>query len=215
MERHAFAMKIKEGMGGEYRARLGKIWPDLTEVLDMSGISNFSVWNVEDMLFGYCETEGDYEIDGNEREMLETYDKYLSETYDWISTPWESMRLMYHDFGIVRQDKEMIRHRVFITKLVPGSEEEYKRRHDALVEARNGKVDPGQDSNFSIWSAGGYIFGYDEIDTSMEHPMTEEEKQSTIAWENNMLNIMSWLTDDVDWITGEHHGHIVCVCHHA
>ena len=215
MERHAFAMKIKEGMGGEYRARLGKIWPDLTEVLDMSGISNFSVWNGEDMLFGYCETEGDDESDGNEREMLETYDKYLSETYDWISTPWESMRLMYHDFGIVRQNKEMIRHRVFITKLVPGSEAEYKRRHDALVEARNGKVDPGPDSNFSIWSAGGYIFGYDEIDTSMEHPMTEEEKQSTIAWENNMLNIMSWLTDDVDWITGEHHGHIVCVCHHA
>ena len=107
MKRHAFAMKIKEGMGGEYRARLGKIWPDLTEILDMSGISNFSVWNVEDMLFGYCETEGDYEIEGNEREMLKTYDRYLSETYDWISTPWESMRLMYHDFGIVRQDKEI------------------------------------------------------------------------------------------------------------
>ena len=215
MERHAFAMKIKEGMGGEYRARLGKIWHDLTEVLDMCGITNFSVWNVEDILFGYCETDGDYEIDGAEREKLEVYDRYLSETYDWISTPWESMRLMYHDFGIVRLDKEMIRHRVFITKLVPGSEKEYKKRHDALVEQRNGAVDPGPDSNFSIWSAGGYIFGYDEIDTSMEHPMTEEEKQATIRWETKMLEIMSWLTDDVDWITGEHHAHIQCVCHHA
>ena len=46
MKRHAFAMKIKEGMGGEYRARLGKIWNDLTEVLDMAGICNFSVWKV-------------------------------------------------------------------------------------------------------------------------------------------------------------------------
>ena len=35
MERHAFAMKIKEGMGGEYRARLGKIWPDLKEKLSV------------------------------------------------------------------------------------------------------------------------------------------------------------------------------------
>ena len=66
MKRHAFAMKIKEGMGGEYRARLGKIWNDLTEVLDMAGICNFSVWNVEDMLFGYCETDSDYEIEDEE-----------------------------------------------------------------------------------------------------------------------------------------------------
>ena len=214
MKRHAFAMKIKEGMGGEYRARLGKIWNDLTEVLDMAGICNFSVWNVENILFGYCEKDSDYEIEAEEKEKLDTYDRFLGETYDWISTPWQSMRLMYHDFGIVRSNKEMIRHRVFITKLVPGSEEEYKRRHDALVDAREGKVDPGPDSNFSIWNAGGYIFGYNEIDTSMEHPMTEEEKESTIAWEKNMLGIMSWLTDDVDWITGEHHQHIVRVCYH-
>ena len=44
--------------------------------------------------------------------------------------------------------------------------------------------------------------------------MTEEEKESTIAGEKNMLGIMSWLTDDVDWITGEHHQHIVRVCYH-
>ncbi len=214
MKRHAFAMQLKDGMAGEYRARLGKIWNDLTETLDMAGICNFSVWNVENILFGYCETDSDYDIENEEREKLETYDRFLGETYDWISTPWEPMRLMYHDFGIVRSNKEMIRHRVFITKLVPGAEEEYKKRHDALVEARNGVVDPGPDSNFSIWNAGGYIFGYNEIDTSMEHPMTEEEKQDTIVWEKRMLEIMSWLTDDVDWITGEHHQHIVRVCYH-
>lgn len=214
MKRHAFAMKIKEGMLGEYRARLGKIWPELTDVLDMSGISNFSIWNVEDILFGYCESPEDNEIDVEEMERLRDWDRFLGVTYDWISEPYKPMRLMYHDFGWVRENKEMIRHRVFITKLAPGSEEEYKRRHDALVEARNGEVDPGPDSNFSIWNAGGYIFGYDEIDTSMEHAMTEEERESTIKWEKNMLNIMSWLTDDVDWITGEHHPHIVRVCYH-
>ncbi len=214
MNRHAFAMKIKEGMSGEYRERLGKIWPELTEVLDMNSISNFSIWNVENILFGYCETPSDNEIDADDREKLQEWDRFLGVAYEWISEPYKPMRLMYHDFGRVRQNKEMIRHRVFVTKLAPGSEEEYKRRHDALVEARNGEINPGPDSNFSIWNAGGYIFGYDEIATSMEHPMTEEERESSIRWEKNMLNIMSWLTDDVDWITGEHHSHVVRVCYH-
>ena len=35
--------------------------------------------------------------------------------------------------------------------------------------------------------------------------MTPEERESTIAWETRQLEIMDWLTDDVDWITGESH----------
>ena len=35
--------------------------------------------------------------------------------------------------------------------------------------------------------------------------MTMEERASTIAWETRQLEIMDWLTDDVDWITGEKH----------
>ena len=35
--------------------------------------------------------------------------------------------------------------------------------------------------------------------------MTEAEKASTIAWETRQLEIMDWLTDDVDWITGQRH----------
>ena len=54
------------------------------------------------------------------------------------------------------------------TRLKPGTQEEYKRRHDALVEQRGNTVNPGPDSNFSIWNAGDYIFGYDEIDITME-----------------------------------------------
>lgn len=106
MKRHAFAMKIKDGMLGEYRARLGKIWTELTEVLDMSGISNFSIWNVEDILFGYCESPSDHTIDEDEMEKLRTWDKFLGVTYDWISEPYKPMRLMYHNFGWVRENKE-------------------------------------------------------------------------------------------------------------
>ena len=85
------------------------------------------------------------------------------------------------------------------------SEEEYKARHDGLVAAREGRIDPGPDSNFSIWSAGGYIFGYDEIDTTMEVEETPEAREATIAWETRQLGIMDWITNDVDWMTKEVH----------
>ncbi|MBR1560701.1 MAG: hypothetical protein IJ646_10730, partial [Clostridia bacterium] len=92
--------------------------------------------------------------------------------------------------------------------LKPGCEEEYKRRHDALVEARGGRVSEGPDSNFTIWYGAGYIFGYDEKVRSFDHEPTEEEKAADIAWETRQMEIMDWLTDDVDWITGQKHEHI-------
>ena len=115
---------------------------------------------------------------------------------------------MYHDIGIVREDKSLIRHRVFCTKLKPGCAEEYKRRHDGLIAARGDKVSEGPDSNFTIWYGAGYIFGYCEKVKSFDHEPTEAEKAADIAWETRQLEIMDWLTDDVDWITGQKHGHI-------
>ena len=197
MERHAVAMRIQPGCFNAYRQKLGEAWKPLVEILDRIGIRNFSLWNIEDKVFGYCETP-----DG------------MDGTFTWISTPGEPMRLMYEDFGIVRENKELIRHRVFVTKLKPGMQEEYKLRHDRLAETRNGKVTQGPDSNFSIWNAGDYIFGYDEIDVTMETEETEESRQATIAWETKMLEIMSWYTDDVDWITGLHHKHIQRIGYH-
>ncbi len=112
------------------------------------------------------------------------------------------MRLMYLDSGIIRESKELIRHRVFMTKLMLGMQEEYKRRHDELAASRGGPVNPGPDNNFSIWNAGEYIFGYDEIDVTMEAEGTEASRDAVIRWETQMLEIMRWLTDDVDWLTG-------------
>ncbi len=203
MERHAFAMKIKDGSMNEYRSRLGKIWPKLTEYLDRNGISNYSIWNAENLIFGYYEkSTGGINLKDEEAEQLI---QEMEDTFEWISAPGKDMRLMYHDFGVVRENKELIRHRMFMTRLKPGCEEEYKARHDALIAKRNGAVTQGPDSNFSIWSAGGYIFGYDEIDTTMETEEAEEEKQSAIEWETRQLEIMEWITNDVDWLTGEHH----------
>ena len=122
-----------------------------------------------------------------------------------------TLPLMYHDIGLVRADKSLIRHRVFATKLKEGCAAEYKRRHDGLIEKRGDKITEGPESNFTIWNANGYIFGYCELVKSFDHEMTEAEKASTIAWETRQLEIMDWLTDDVDWITGQKHDSIKLV----
>lgn len=212
MNRHAFALQIHTGKRNEFRSALGQIWPPLRELLGTLDIHNYSLWNIDDLVFGYYETD-DTNLDYKERgraplaQILANI--HSTELFDWISDPGSEMRLMYHDYGIVRDSKELIRHRVFITHLKGDQQEEYKRRHDGLVAARGDIIDPGPDSNFSIWNAGQYIFGYDEIDVTMEHDETQESRQATIDWETNMLNIMDWITDDVDWITGQRHGHIV------
>ena len=43
---------------------------------------------------------------------------------------------------------------------------------------------------------------------TMEQEETDEDRENTIAWETRMLEIMTWFTDDVDWITGQKHPHI-------
>lgn len=205
MKRHTFAMEIKHDKMVDFRRNLGQIWAELTAFLDARKMTNFSIWNVQHIIFGYYETDDDFVFTESDKKQVMMWENQYGDSYTWISTPFEDMRLMYHDFGIVRESKELIRHRVFVTKLVHGMEEEYKKRHDTLVNARGDMVNPGPDSNFSIWYAGGYIFGYNEIDTTMEHEMTDEERANIIQWEKWMLEIMSWLTNDVDWITGECH----------
>lgn len=215
MERHGFAMEVKKGQMNEYRKRLGVIWPELTGFLDRNGVKNFSIWNTDSLIFGYYENEDGAKLSEEETAARDVLVKKMEDTFTWLSVLGEDMRLMYHNFGVVRENKELIRHRMFMTKLKPGCEEEYKRRHDGLIEQRGDTVDPGPDSNFSIWSAGGYIFGYDEIDTTMEKEETEEARAATIAWETRQLEIMDWITNDVDWMTGEHHSGSVRLAWHA
>ena len=211
MERHGFAMEIKKGQTLKFRSALGQIWKDLTAFLDEKKMTNFSIWSVQNLVFGYYETEDGFAFTDEDKKLAE---KWFNDSFDWISTPFEEMRLMYHDFGIVRESKELIRHRVFITKLVEGQEEEYKARHDALIEKRGDKINEGPGSNFSIWNAGGYIFGYCELDTTMEPEYTEAMRENERKWETKMLEIMSWRTNDVDWLTGIYHENIKRIAWH-
>ena len=190
MNRIAFMLKAND---------IAKAETELRELLDtQKGIDNLSAWGAEDYLFGYGEYPENYDV----APLNAALDRLANSE---LLCPLGTMRLMYYDYGIVREDKSLIRHRVFSTHLKPGCAEEYKRRHDRLIAARGDTVSEGPDSNFTIWFGAEHIFGYCEKVKSFDHPMTEEEKANDIAWETRQLEIMDWLTDDVDWITGQHH----------
>ena len=199
MERRTFALRALPGRRGEAEDRLRAAAKAFLASDAAQGADNFSSWGVEDMLFGY----GEFEPDCPE-ELWRVVLEAARGCAEALCAPG-TMRLMYHDIGIVRAEKALIRHRVFVTKLKPGCEVEYKRRHDALVAARGDVVSEGPDSNFTIWYGAGYIFGYCEKVRSFDHEPTEAERASDIAWETRQLEIMDWLTDDVDWITGQKH----------
>ena len=199
MTRYAFIMKILPDKREAVELRLSASAPQIRAEALQLGLDNFSLWAVEDMLCGYGERAGEG-VPG----LPPSLTTAVGEDGELLCAPG-TMRLMYHDIGIVRADKSLIRHRVFVTKLKPGCEEEYKRRHDGLIAARGDTVSEGPDSNFTIWYGAGYIFGYCEKVKAFDREMTEAERASTIAWETRQLEIMDWLTDDVDWITGEKH----------
>ena len=199
MERQAFILQTTSDERSAACEALRNQHQALAEAALQLGLDNFSVWHVEDLLLCYGEGEVTA-ANALAHRLLEA----TAGAAKLLCAPG-TMRLMYHDIGIVRQDKSLIRHRVFATRLKPGCEEEYKRRHDALVAARGDAVSEGPDSNFTIWYGAGIIFGYDEKVKSFDHEPTEAERAADIAWETRQLEIMDWLTDDVDWITGEKH----------
>jgi len=59
MSRIAFKMKLNKGSEAEYKKRHDEIWPDLQELLHLSGISNYSIFlDAEtNFLFGVMEVE--------------------------------------------------------------------------------------------------------------------------------------------------------------
>lgn len=57
MERFAWKATVKDGMLDEYKRRHDNIWAELKQVLKDAGISNYTIWNVGNELFGYFECE--------------------------------------------------------------------------------------------------------------------------------------------------------------
>ena len=199
MVRHAFLLDVPD-MGSFMRA-FSENEKDVRAFAAGEGLTNASGWYVDRYAFFYAERgrEGELRIPAVLEDAFAPFCSY-------IARPGE-MRLMYRDDGVIRQDKSLIRHRVFATLIHEGCADEYKARHDAL-SARREAMPPVDhaDSNFTIWCARGrYNFGYCEKVLAFDHEMTEAEKADTVAWETRMLEIMDWITDDVDWITKERH----------
>jgi len=57
MERVTWKACIKPGMKAEYVKRHDEIWPEMTATLNEAGIHNYTIWCIEDELFGYYEAE--------------------------------------------------------------------------------------------------------------------------------------------------------------
>jgi Uncharacterized conserved protein len=57
MERVSIYFKLKPGTQQEYKKRHDEIWPEMTEALNQAGIHNYSIWNIENVLFSYFEVD--------------------------------------------------------------------------------------------------------------------------------------------------------------
>lgn len=60
MERVAFKMKLKPGCQAEYRRRHAQVWPEIVQLLEDSGISDYSIFLDEetDVLFSVQKVSG-------------------------------------------------------------------------------------------------------------------------------------------------------------
>jgi L-rhamnose mutarotase len=201
-------MKLTPGAKDEFLRRWTNPWQELISAWKNLGYSNQSVWTADDYAYGYREIDESAAPSGDDIALAQRWETYLADCGEYLGRG-DELRLMYHDIVVVREDKSLIRHRAFATILKLGCADEYFSRHQALVDARDGSERLGPESNFTIWCARDkYIFGYCELVKSYDHAMTPDERESTIAWETRQLEIMDWITDDVDWITGEAHSKI-------
>lgn len=106
MNRYTFAVQINKAAQNDFRSGLSRIWAQLVRVLEGQQLRNFSLWQASDLVFGYYEAEAE-----PNHEDLESVLENLSACFEWLAKPGNNMRLMYHDFGVVRKDKSLIRHR--------------------------------------------------------------------------------------------------------
>jgi L-rhamnose mutarotase len=62
MERIAFKMQLKPGFEDEYRRRHAEVWPGILELINRSGISDYSIFldRATGSLFGVQKTSGSH-----------------------------------------------------------------------------------------------------------------------------------------------------------
>lgn len=184
-ERFPFLLKI-----GDVEAARSFLLPLRSEY------RNFTAWNIASYVFVHLEGK----VGDRERLLAELAE--LPDGVECLCLPGE-MSVMYENRGCVRSDKVGLSYRVFAAKLKPGCAGEYRRRH-SQIPPMPAEVEACE-SNWGIWLGDGHVFGYCELDPSLRHEPTEEELRETVEWETAQLEIMDWLSDDMDWLTGQRH----------
>lgn len=82
MEKYAWKAIIKDGCLEEYQRRHDEIWPEMLEVLREAGITNYTIWNVGNELFGYYECKNGVSFAANiqaQSEVVTKWDKYMTD----------------------------------------------------------------------------------------------------------------------------------------
>ena len=57
MERLAFTMRLLPGADAEYRERHAHVWPEMLAALKDAGVSNYSIYQLDDRLIGVFDVE--------------------------------------------------------------------------------------------------------------------------------------------------------------
>ena len=81
MRRHTFAAQMKQGCFSAYRKALGEIWSELTLLLDEMQVRNFSLWNAENLVFGYCELPDELLVSQEMKQKLDALEQGMGDTY--------------------------------------------------------------------------------------------------------------------------------------
>lgn len=82
MEKYAWKAKIKDGCLDEYIRRHDNLPQAMRDLLHEAGITNYSIWNVGNDLFGYYECEKGIAHAAKtqaESEVVECWDAYMSD----------------------------------------------------------------------------------------------------------------------------------------
>ena len=206
IERAPFLLKTTDERRADTLAKLGALLPDCVSRLKAAGARNFSLWRAENLIFGYFET-ADLASLRAAGAVVREFAAQLDDAAELLASPG-NMRRMYTALGQPRPDKSKLGHRVFMTRLKPGMAEEYRERHAAIEtdDAPEGPI-----NNFTIWNCGDYICGYAELDEGFVIDRSAEGMEKDRPWETAMLEVMDWLTDDVNSLFGFTHEPVSCL----
>ncbi len=75
-------------------------------------------------------------------------------------------------------------------KIVPGTIDEYKRRHDALWDEMKDMFREAGIRNYTIWNVGDELFGYYECDSIEHASKVQAESPIVEKWDEYMKDIL-------------------------